>query len=75
MLVVRSEDLGERPGETYAQILAFLGAAPHALQEYPRIFGREYADMPPETRLTLAARFAEPNRRLEALLGRALDWA
>ena len=75
LLVVRSEDLGERPGETYAEILAFLGAAPHALREYPRIFGREYADMPPETRLTLAARFAEPNRRLEALLGRDLDWA
>ena len=75
LLVVRSEDLGERPAETYAEILAFLGAAPHALQEYPRIFGREYADMPPETRLALAARFAEPNRRLEALLGRDLGWA
>jgi len=75
LLVVRSEDLGERPAETYAEILAFLGAAPHGLQEYPRIFGREYADMPPETRLALAARFAEPNRRLEALLGRDLGWA
>ena len=75
LLVVRSEDLGRRPADTYAEILSFLGAAPHALEEYPRIFGREYADMPPETRLTLAARFAEPNRRLEALLGRDLDWA
>src|SRR5262245_42568124 len=75
LLVVRSEDLGERPAETYAEILSFLGAAPHALDEYPRIFGREYADMSPETRLTLAARFAEPNRRLEALLGRDLGWA
>ena len=48
---------------------------PTPSQEYPRIFGREYADMPPETRLALAARFAEPNRRLEALLGRDLGWA
>ena len=31
--------------------------------------------MPPETRLALAARFAEPNRRLKALLGRDLGWA
>jgi hypothetical protein len=75
LLVVRSEDLGERPAETYAEILAFLGAVPHALEEYPRIFGREYADMPPETQSALAARFAEPNRRLEALLGRDLGWA
>jgi sulfotransferase family protein len=74
LLVVRSEDLGERPGQTYGEILAFLGADPHALQEYPRIFGREYADMAPETRLALAARFAEPNRRLGELLGRDLGW-
>jgi hypothetical protein len=75
LLVVRSEDLGERAAETYDEILAFLGAAPHALQEYPRIFGREYDDMPAATRLALAGRFAEPNRRLQALLGRDLGWA
>jgi hypothetical protein len=30
--------------------------------------------MRPETRAALAASFAEPNRRLEALLGRELRW-
>jgi hypothetical protein len=31
--------------------------------------------MATETRERLAAHFAEPNRRLEELLGRRLDWA
>ena len=74
LLVVRTEDLGERPAETYAAILAFLGAEAHELEEYPRIFGREYAEMRPETRAALTGAFAEPNRRLEVLLGRELGW-
>ena len=74
LLVVTSDELGERPAETYASILSFLGAAPHTLDEYPRVFDRDYAPMRPETREALAARFAEPNRRLEGLLGRELGW-
>ena len=75
LLVVRTEDLGERPAETYASILAFLGAEPHELPDYPRVFDRDYEPMRPETRAALAATFAEPNRRLEALLGRELGWS
>ena len=74
LLVVRTEDLGERPAETYASILAFLGAEPHALPEYPRVFDRDYEPMRPETRAALREAFAEPNRRLETLLGRELGW-
>lgn len=74
LLVVTTEELGERPAETYAAILAFLGAAPYSLDAYPRIFEREYPPMHPETRAALAERFAEPNRRLEQLLGRPLGW-
>ena len=71
LLVVRTEDLGERPAETYAEILAFLGAAPHALEAYPRVFDREYAADARRRRGSRSPRrFAEPNRRLEALLGR-----
>jgi hypothetical protein len=75
LLVVRTEDLGERPAETYASILAFLGAEPHELPHYPRVFDRDYEPMSAETRAALAATFAEPNRRLEALLGRELGWS
>ena len=75
LLVVRTEDLGERPAETYASILAFLGAEPHQLPDYPRVFDRDYEPMRAETRAALAATFAEPNLRLEALLGRELRWS
>jgi Sulfotransferase domain len=74
LLVVTSDDLGKRPAETYASILSFLGAAPHSLDEYPRVFDRDYAPMRPDTRDALARRFAAPNRRLEELLGRELGW-
>jgi hypothetical protein len=74
LLVVPTEELGERPAETYASILAFLGAEPYELSDYPRVFDRDYEPMRPETRAALAASFAEPNRRLEALLGRELRW-
>lgn len=74
LLVLLSEELGEKPGETYASVLAFLGAAPHSLEGYPRVFEREYAPMRPATRAALAETFAEPNRRLEQLLGRELGW-
>ena len=74
LLVVTTDELGERPAETYASIVAFLGAPPHRLDDYPRVFDRDYAPMRPETRSALVARFAEPNRRLEALLGRRLGW-
>jgi hypothetical protein len=74
LLVVPTEELGERPAEIYASILAFLGAEPYELSDYPRVFDRDYEPMRPETRAALAASFAEPNRRLEALLGRELRW-
>jgi hypothetical protein len=74
LMVVTTDELGERPAETYASILAFLGAAPHELTEYPRVFDREYEPMLSDTRAMLAELFAEPNRRLEALLGRGLGW-
>jgi hypothetical protein len=74
LLVVPSEDLLERPGETYRQVLEFLGAPAHELRSYPRIFVREYAGMDRETRGRLREHYAEPNRRLYELLGRDLGW-
>jgi len=74
LLVVPSEDLLERPGETYRQVLEFLGAPVHELRSYPRIFVRDYPDMDPQTRDRLREHYAEPNRRLYELLGRDLGW-
>jgi Sulfotransferase domain len=74
LLVLRSEELAECPAETYARVLTFLGAAPHDLREYPRIFSRTYSPIDPATRARLAEQYAEPNRRLAELLGRDLGW-
>lgn len=74
VFVVTTEEFGARPEETYASVLAFLSAPPHSLPDYPRVFDRDYPAMPEETRRALTARFAEPNRRLERLLGRPLPW-
>jgi Sulfotransferase domain len=75
LLVVAADELGEKPAETYAAVLSFLGVEPHALDDYPRVFDRDYAPMRPETRASLAERFAEPNHRLERLLGRDFAWS
>ena len=74
VLVLTTDELGARPAETYATVLEFVGASPHRLATYPRVFDRDYPPMQPETRAALEARFAEPNRRLEELLGRSLGW-
>jgi hypothetical protein len=68
ILVLSSEKLSEEPGPTHARVLAFLGASPHELSSYPRVFSRDYPDMKPETRGMLADYYAEPNRRLHDLL-------
>lgn len=74
VLTLSSDDLGGQPEATYGKILAFLGAPAHSLPEYPRVFEREYEPMNAETRTMLEQTFAEPNRRLEELLGRPLGW-
>jgi hypothetical protein len=74
LLVLLTDELAADPAGTYGRVLDFLSVAPHRLASYPRIFEREYGPMRPETRERLAARFAEPNRRLAELLGRELPW-
>lgn len=74
LLVLFSDDLAARPAGTYARVLDFLGAPPHELDAYPRVFEREYEEMRPETRWALRTSFQEPDRRLAALLGRELPW-
>jgi hypothetical protein len=74
LLILTTDELGQSPAETYASVLSFLGAPPHDLASYPRVFDRSYPPMSVETRRSLEARFVEPNRRLERLLGRPLGW-
>jgi hypothetical protein len=74
LLVLTTEGYAADPAATYARVLDFLGAAPHELERYPRVFSREYEQMAPATRAALAARYDEPNRRLAELLGGDPGW-
>jgi hypothetical protein len=75
LLVLFTEELYEDTPGAYARVLSFLGARPHELTSYPRIFDHEYVTMDPATRARLEAEFEEPNRELARLLGRELPWA
>ena len=74
LLALFTEELGQDPGTTYRCVLEFLGLERRELPSYPRIFEREYEQMRPGTRAEVERSFAEPNRRLAALLGRELPW-
>jgi hypothetical protein len=74
LLILPSEELLAEPEQAHARVLEFLGAAPQALDAYPRVFERRYEGMRANTRAELACYFAEPNRRLYELLGRDLAW-
>ena len=74
LLILPSEDLDTDPEWTHAQVLEFLGATPHRLDSYPRVYERQYEAMDAETRERLAAELEAPNRRLYELLGRDLGW-
>jgi hypothetical protein len=57
-------------------MLAFIGLAPHRLDRYDAWNFRPVdAGMRPETRARLEEAFADSDRRLPAILGRALPWA
>jgi hypothetical protein len=74
LLVLFTEELAADTAGTYRRVLDFLGAGAHDLESYPRIFEREYEQMPPATRARLERLFEEPNRQLSVLLSRELPW-
>lgn len=74
LLVLRSEDLFADPAAVFSEVLRFLELPPHELGEYQPYNQRPYTGLAPGTREELRRYFAEPNRRLEQLLGRDLGW-
>ena len=74
LLVVRSEDLFAEPEATLQTVFAFLGLERWSAAQYPALNQRPYSGMSDEARASLAAAYAEPNRRLGTLLGRELGW-
>jgi hypothetical protein len=74
LLVLTNDELSERPAETYARTLRFLGVRAFELDTFPRVFEGSYPPLDAVTHETLRTKFAEPNRRLAELLGRDLAW-
>ena len=74
LLVLLTDDLARDTAGTYRRVLEFLGVGARDLDDYPRIFERDYGAMDPGTRVELEREFAEPNARLAELLGRELPW-
>lgn len=75
LLVVRAEDFRARPGDIYAEIVAFLGLRPWQPAEFPPRNRASYAPIDPALRARLEERFAEPNAHLARLLARDFGWA
>jgi lipopolysaccharide transport system ATP-binding protein len=73
-LVLKSEDYFMRPAQVYAQALEFLSLPTWLPAGQEARNPASYKPLDPAVRACLEARFAEPNARLERLLGREL-WA
>ena len=75
LLIIHAEKFFADPRGVVEEAQRFLGLEPAALPEYRAHNARSYAPMQPATRERLNQRFAEPNRRLYAHLGRDLGWS
>jgi hypothetical protein len=75
LLVLRSEDLYERPAATHRRVLAFLELQAAELDSYPRYTRRtSTAQMSEAARARLTTHFRPHNERLAALLGHDPGW-
>lgn len=76
LLVLESEELFTRPADAYARTLEFLGLRPFtgARFEVHNRGSDSGTDISPTLARRLARYYAEPDRRLVALLGHELSW-
>jgi Sulfotransferase domain len=74
LLFVRAEDYFARPAETHAEVLEFIGVRPWQFEKTVHRNNASYPPINPVVRAELEARYAEPNARLEQLLGRDFGW-
>lgn len=74
LLVLASEEYYADPAATLAATHSFLGLEPRARSTGERLNAASGTDLDAATRAMLGARFAEPNRRLEALVDRIFPW-
>ena len=79
LLVLTNDDLAKDTDATYNRVLAHIGAKPHSLSEYPRVYEGSYRAEPmtEATRAALRERYADADARLDALgvLGQPVPWS
>jgi hypothetical protein len=74
LLVLRSEDMFADPAAVYRELTGFLGLESDERRTFDARNRVDYGGMAQDTRRELEQYYAEPNRRLEARLGRTLGW-
>jgi Sulfotransferase domain len=75
LLVVDTSAFFSDPDRGFRDVIRFLGVEDRSLDGYPRLNARSYGAVPNHVRLALERHFAEPNRQLEAHLGRTFPWS
>ena len=75
LLVLRAEDLFERPQQVWDETVAFLGLRPMAPPAFDVHNPGAGSSMAEATRAMLAETFRRPNAELAELLGRDLGWS
>lgn len=74
VLILKSEDLFERPRDVYDETLAFLGLDPFDCGPLKPFNTGRYGGVDPLVMRYLAQIYEEPNRRLRAMLGERFSW-
>jgi hypothetical protein len=73
LLVLHMESFFAEPEEGFPRVLAFLGLPEWAPPAFDRYNARRYTSMDAAVRARLEEAFAEPNRRLEGIVGVRFD--
>jgi hypothetical protein len=74
MLILKSEDLFEKPEKIYQQTENFLGVAHFPLKDFKAYNTRSYDKIGAKTRDELKAYFSKPNQELYDLIGQNYGW-
>ena len=73
-IILKAEDLYEKPGTTMKQVFNFLGLAEHQLQNYRKLNAGYYQPIKQSVRQRLTTYFKPHNQRLEEYLGIKFNW-
>ena len=74
LLILQSEQLGERPAEVFDEVRRFIGLDEWSPPEFARLNTNTYDDVDPDVRRRLSDFFAPHNERLFDYLGERYDW-